>query len=263
MKNDFFLLDIPNFSPLYDAQTEYGYKNKAGKNLMELLRSTSKNHCMYCYALLKSDRINTGNLEHSIEKKLDEEHLKDCVQNIALACSHCNQSLKRVGEEERCVKIMPRIKEFQEGLNCSGKMCKQECAAYKRLKQEYGKVSRIILQPHGIHGINSQLKYCLQYDVKKAEFIPSKRFQYDNDDVDYIEHHINQFRLNDIGFKTNALVEFLEDVINADGKFRKEKQYSNYIVDLFMEKIKEFSQKETLLLCENLYTQYFLSYRSE
>lgn len=45
-------------------------------------------------------------------------------------------------------------------------MCKQECGPYKELKQEYGKVSRIILQPHGVHGINSQLKYCLQYDVK-------------------------------------------------------------------------------------------------
>ena len=62
-----------------------GYKNKAGKNLLELLRNISKNHCMYCYALLKSDRVDTGNLEHSIEKKLDEEHLEECVQNIALA----------------------------------------------------------------------------------------------------------------------------------------------------------------------------------
>lgn len=72
-------------------------KTRRGKNLLELLKNTSKNHCMYCYALLKSDRVETGNLEHSIEKKLDEEHLEECVQNIALACSHCNQSLKRIG----------------------------------------------------------------------------------------------------------------------------------------------------------------------
>lgn len=179
MKNDFFLLDIPDFSPSYEEKIEYGYKNKAGKNLLELLRNISKNHCMYCYALLKSDRVDTGNLEHSIEKKLDEEHLEECVQNIALTCSHCNQSLKRTGEEERCKKILPQIELFREKVNCSGKMCKQECGPYKELKQEYGKVSRIILQPHGVHGINSQLKYCLQYDVKNAEFIPSTRYQYD------------------------------------------------------------------------------------
>ena len=61
--------------------------------------------------------------------------------------------------------------------------------------------------------------------MKNAEFIPSTRYQYDENDIDYIEHHINQFRLNDIGFKTNALVEFLEDVINADGKYREKKKY--------------------------------------
>lgn len=263
MKNDFFLLDIPDFSPSYEAQTEYGYKNKAGKNLLELLKNTSKNHCMYCYALLKSDRVETGNLEHSIEKKLDEEHLEECVQNIALACSHCNQSLKRIGEKERCEKILPQIQFFQENVKCWGAKCKQECAPYKELKQEYGKVSRIILQPHGMYGENSQLKYCLQYDVKNAEFIPSTKYSYDKDDIDYIEHHINQFRLNDIGFKTNALVEFLEDVINADGKYRDGKKYSNYIVDLFMQKIKELSQTEILKLCEDLYMQYFLAFRSE
>ena len=240
MKNDFFLLDIPDFSPSYEEKIEYGYKNKAGKNLLELLRNISKNHCMYCYALLKSDRVDTGNLEHSIEKKLDEEHLEECVQNIALTCSHCNQSLKRTGEEERCKKILPQIELFREKVNCSGKMCKQECGPYKELKQEYGKVSRIILQPHGVHGINSQLKYCLQYDVKNAEFIPSTRYQYDENDIDYIEHHIN-----------------------PDGKYREKKKYSNYIVDLFMEKLKDFSQTDILKLCENLYTQYFLEFRSE
>jgi len=42
VKNDFFLLDIPDFSPSYEEKIEYGYKNKAGKNLLELLRNISK-----------------------------------------------------------------------------------------------------------------------------------------------------------------------------------------------------------------------------
>ena len=56
---------------------------------------------MYCYSLLKNDRVNIGHLEHSIEQKLDEEHLTECTPNIAIACPNCNLSLKRVGEQER------------------------------------------------------------------------------------------------------------------------------------------------------------------
>ena len=49
-----------------------------------------------------------------------------------------------------------------------------------------------------------------------AQFVPSEKYSYTDEDIDYIEHHINQFRLNDAGFKTKALAEFVEDVINAD-----------------------------------------------
>lgn len=73
MTEEKFLVDIPAFRPEYDRNTEYGYKNKPGSNLEQLLRKTSRNHCMYCYALLRVDRVNTGHLEHSIEKKLDEK----------------------------------------------------------------------------------------------------------------------------------------------------------------------------------------------
>ncbi len=52
-----WLLDIPSFLPEYEAGMNYGYKNKPGKNLETLLRKTSNNHCMYCYSLLKNDRV--------------------------------------------------------------------------------------------------------------------------------------------------------------------------------------------------------------
>ena len=94
-----WLLDLPGFLPEYEDGMNYGYKNKPGKNLETLLRETSNNHCMYCYSLLKNDRVNIGHLEHSIEKKLDEEHLTECTPNIAIACPNCNLSLKRVGEQ--------------------------------------------------------------------------------------------------------------------------------------------------------------------
>ena len=94
------LLDIPSFVPEYQQKIEYGYKNKPRENLEKLLRKTSKNHCMYCYSFLQNDRVNIGNLEHSIEKSIDEKHLTDCVPNISIVCPHCNQSLKRTGEKK-------------------------------------------------------------------------------------------------------------------------------------------------------------------
>lgn len=48
-------------------------------------------------------------------------------------------------------------------------------------------------------------------------------------DREFIKHHINQFRLKDSKYRKRALAEFMEDVIEADGKYRKEKEYSNYI----------------------------------
>ena len=257
-----WLLDIPSFSPQYDDEIEYGYKYKPGENLDALLRKTSKNHCMYCYALLKNDRVNIGHLEHSIEKSLDEEHLTDCIPNMAIACPNCNMSLKRVGERKRLEELEEAKKKFSSEVQCDGKNCKVECESYKILKREYCKKSRIILQPLGVKGENSDQEYRIQYDVYNAEFVPSKKYSYTDEDTDYIEHHINQFRLNDAGFKTKALAEFVEDVINADGKYREEREYSNYIVDLFKEKIKELDQEKISKLYEQIHIKNTLLFRS-
>ena len=237
MIDEKWTLDMPDYLPEYETNKEYGYKNKPGENLEKLLRNTSKNHCMYCYALLKNDRVNIGHLEHSIEKSLDEEHLTECVPNIAIACPNCNQSLKRIGEKERMERMANAKKDFTDKVNCIGGQCKSECQEVKKLKAEYCKISQIILQPFGVKGENSNQDYHIQYDIYNAEFIPSQKYKYIDEDIEYIQQHINRFKLNDVGFKTKALREFVEDVINADGKFRKNSQYSNYIVDLFKEKI--------------------------
>lgn len=258
---DIFLLDIPMFSPDYQKGTLYGYSGNARKNLDELLRKASKNHCMYCYALLKSDRVNTGNLEHGIEKDMDKEHLTDCVPNIAIACTHCNQSLKRIGEKNRKEKMHPSLKIFKMNVQCQTESCIVGCDAFAKLKQAYCRESQIILQPFGVKGQNSGLDYRIQYDVEKAEFVPSRKYKYDAKDLAYIEHHIHQFRMNDIGFKTRALLEFLEDVISAEGRYRKEKEYSNYIVDLFVEKMEGYTQEEVYRICSNLYVRYFLMFK--
>lgn len=258
-----FLLDIPEFIPEYQKDVEYGYRGKAGENLEQLLRKTSDNHCMYCYALLKSDRVNTGHMEHSIEKSIDEEYLTECVPNISLACSYCNQSLKRIGEKKRIEAVMPVVKKFEKNLECKRSNCREECGNYNELKKEYCKNAKIILQPMGVKGEQTKCDYRIQYDIYNAEFIPSKNYSYDEEDLAYINHHISQFRLNDKGFKTRELAEFVEDVIEADGKYRKERKYSNYIVDLFMEKIQGMSQKETLGLCEKIHMRNLILFRKK
>lgn len=257
-----WLLDIPSFLPEYEEEMKYGYKNKPGENLEALLRKTSNNHCMYCYSLLKNDRVNIGHLEHSIEKNLDKEHLTECTPNIAIACPNCNLSLKRVGEQKRLEELEEAKKEFVSEVQCDGKQCTIECESYKKLKKEYCKKSRIILQPLGVKGENSNQEYQIQYDVYNAEFVPSQKYFYTDEDIDYIEHHINQFRLNDAGFKTKALADFVEDVIEADGKYRENSEYPNYIVDLFKEKIKGMEQEKVLKLCEQIHIKNITLFRS-
>ena len=256
------LLDIPSFVPEYQEEIEYGYKNKPRENLEKLLRKTSKNHCMYCYCLLRNDRVNIGNLEHSIEKSIDEEHLTDCVPNISIACPYCNQSLKRIGEKKRVEAIIPSVRNFTSNLECKGRKCKGECDNYKELKSKYCKESQIILQPMGVKGEDSGQDYRLQYDVEKAEFIPSKKYNYDEKDIKYINHHINQFKLNDRSFKTKALVCFVEDVVEAEGRYRKNRKYPNYIVDLFKESIQNLNREEVLELCEQISVRNFLLFRN-
>lgn len=256
------LLDIPSFIPEYQKETEYGYKNKAKENLEKLLRQTSKNHCMYCYCWLRNDRVDIGNLEHSIEKRISEKYLTDCVPNISIACPNCNQSLKRTGENERVEAIMPVLKKFLDNLECKGKNCKEECDNYKELKKEYCKIAQIILQPMGVKGEQSRQDYRLQYDVNSAEFIPSKNYNYDKNDIKYMNHHINQFKLNDKDFKTKALMQFVEDVVEAEGKYKKERNYSNYIVELFKGRIQSLSRQEVLELCEQICIRNLILFRN-
>ncbi len=256
-----WLIDIPLFLPDYEDDVEYGYKNKPGENLEALLREKSRNHCMYCYCLLKSDRVNTGHLEHSIEKSLNKEILSECVPNISIACSNCNLSLKRNGERKRLEKLSGVKSEFISKTECVGKKCKSECESYKKLKAEYCKVSQIILQPFGVKG-KKEIDYRIQYDIYNAEFIPSKDFDYSDDDIEYIEHHINQFRLNDVGFKTKALAEFVEEVVNSRGRYVESREHSNYIVDLFIDKIKNMDKEKVLELCQKIYIRNLLLFRN-
>ena len=213
MDESIYVLDMPDFRPEYSQKVLYGYSGKKGEKLKELLLGTSNFHCMYCFASLKGDRTDLGEIEHSIEKTLSY-HLIECVPNMAVTCKNCNQSLKRTGEKQRKDKILPYIDQYEKGLDCKGAQCKE---------------------------------YRMQYDIMKAEFVPSRKYNYDKEDIEILEHHIRQFKLNDSDFRTEALIEFIEDTIEADGRYSKHKnKYSNYIVDLFIEKIAKYTTKDVL-----------------
>ena len=147
-------------------------------------------------------------------------------------------------------------------LRCNSKPCVKECEAYSTLKRKYCNISKIILQPFGVKGEKTKLSYRLQYDIYEAKFKPSERYNYSAEDKEYIKSHVNRFKLNDADFKTKALNNFIEDVINSDGKYRVDSEYSNYIVDLFKEKIGELNQEETLELCLQIYTRNLLLFRN-
>lgn len=256
MEENIFILDMPDFKPVYAQREEYGYHGKKGTKLKNLLLETSDYHCMYCYASLKGDRSALGEIEHSVEKALSD-YLVECVPNMAVACKNCNQSLKRIGEKQRKDNVAPYIKEFEKELDCQGTKCVAICKTYAKLRKQYCKLNKLVLQPFSVQGDISGMEYRLQYDVMKAEFIPSKRYAYDNSDIEIMEYHISQFKLNDIGYKTRALMEFVEDTIEADGKYSKRKnRYSNYIVDLFIENIKTYPPEQVLKICEKIYINY-------
>lgn len=258
MDESIYILDMPDFRPVYSQKVLYGYSGKKGEKLKELLLETSNFHCMYCFASLKGDRTDLGEIEHSIEKTLND-HLIECVPNMAVTCKNCNQSLKRTGEKQRKDKILPYIDQYEKELDCQGAQCKAFCDAYGRLRSRYCRLNKLNLQPFGMRGEFSGLEYRIQYDIMKAEFIPSRKYGYDKEDIEILEHHIRQFKLNDTGFRTEALLEFIEDTIEADGKYSKHKnKYSNYIVDLFVKKIQRYTAKEILKICERIYINYQL-----
>ena len=92
---DYFHLDIPIFVPLYKDNVAYSYTGTGGKELLrEILCKASDGYCMYCYSRIKIDGKIYAHVEHSVEKYLSKD-LENCLSNLGLDCSMCNQSYKR------------------------------------------------------------------------------------------------------------------------------------------------------------------------
>ena len=123
-------------------------------------------------------------------------------------------------------------------------------------KRNQKKGGEIILQPFGIENKITGNKYLIQYDLLNQKFIPSNIYTYSNEEKKFIEKHINRFNLNDPKYRTKEFSKFLEDVTEYKA-IPKKNRYCNLVVDLFLEKMKGFSEEKSIELCEFIYTQIF------
>ena len=114
------------------------------------------------------------------------------------------------------------------------------------------------MQPMGVKGRTSNEQLEIRYNVLHMKFEPnSYRHTYSREEIIFINHHIQRFRLNDPKFRTRQLVDFLKNVIDNGGILQKQ-EYSNLIVQLFAEKLKEKTAKEKVEICSRIYAILFL-----
>ena len=260
--SDFFYLDIPAFNVRYKRWKRYGYlKPDEKENMKQALCEAGKGYCMYCYSRVKVDGKLFANLEHAIEKQ-NSAKLVECIPNIGLSCTVCNQSFKRTGERRR--KVQKRIRdEFEEKSRCGVKRRKQftvPCNALRNLQKAYSDMpeAEIILQPMGMKGKESGNPLNIKYDIIKMEFGPNtNRYTYSEGETAFIHKHIQRFRLNDPKYRTPLLVDYIKSMIDSGGVLQKY-EYNNMIVELFAEKLKGRTAEEKVRICSRIYIMMFL-----
>lgn len=255
------VIDIPNFSVEYEDDVKYGYSSEILKrNLRNVLQKASRGYCMYCYRRIVIDGIGGGHLEHAVEKDHSPK-LEQCVPNIGIACSKCNLSYKK---REQKFRIIPEkeIQAFEKG-SCD-ENCITPCSKYLRIKSIYldNKASHIILQPGGVLGKETKKPLRLQYDVLRSKFQASNRYEYSEQEKEFIEDHIKRFRLNDEREKTRQLVAFLKDTIDNEGYYTK-MEYNHYIVELFVNELQGKSREDIVRVCKYLYIKAVVKFQTE
>ncbi len=261
--DNYLLLDIPPFDIKYKRWKTYGYTCAEEKdNLRDTLNEATGGYCMYCYSRINVDNKWYGNLEHAIEKN-NSYKLRECIPNIGAACMRCNQSLKRVGEKKRIISAKV-IDVFESNSRCSWdkrKQCTVPCAALRNLQKKYSKMkdAEIILQPMGVKGEDSNETFELRYNVFKMEFEPNTSLHsYSEKDIMFINRHIQRFKLNDPKYRTKALIDYVKNVIDGNGKLPKY-EFTNLIVQIFEDKLKDKTEAERINICKKIYPIIFLN----
>lgn len=252
MQEDFFLLDLPIYKPIYKENTVYGYSSdKKKQNTIELLTETSNGYCMYCYNRVVINGNNYAHIEHGIEKK-NTKCLEDCVPNLGLACSKCNQSYKGKGEKER--NLTARQKQKLNACKCESENCKAVCKTFQHCRNYYVKKWRIILQPFGVERVERRKRvlYKIQFNLLTGEYIASEKENYSERDIEFIKQHINFFGLNDVERRNKELAIYCKNVI-AEKSLLKGITVNHLVVELFREKLESIPLEKAIKVCERIY----------
>ncbi len=251
MGEDFFLVDIPVFEPLYDAEEKYGW-SRYKDNLWNVLKDTTGGYCMYCYDKVWINEQRRGQIEHGIERANSKETLSDCVPNLGLACENCNGKFKRRGENKRKLPISS-IKEFIKG-DCKKFDCKSPCEKFETLRAEYIKNGKILIQPFEIK-IEEGHSLRLQFDLLNNKYIPSTKCgNYNQEELDIINGHIKLFGLNGPERPNREVSKYCKNVID-NGSILEGIPYNNLVVDLFRRKLKQLDVKEAVKVCNIIYSR--------
>lgn len=247
---DFFVVDIPIFVPSYEADKKYGW-SKYKDNLWGLLKNTTGGYCMYCYDSIWINGQRRGQIEHGIEKINSVNCLSDCVPNLGLACENCNGSYKRRGEEKRKLSVKS-IKEFEK-VKCRKYDCKEPCDEYKKLRREYIRTGKIMIQPFEVRLKEDGNILRLQYDLLKCKYIPSNSHgEYNEEELKIIGEHIKLFGLNSPERKNFEIGRYCKNVIDNQS-IMKDVIYNNLIVDLFRKKLSSLHIQEAIKICQIIY----------
>lgn len=252
---DLLLIEIPEFRPGYKRDTRYGYTNRKEKEALKtVLEESTGGYCMYCFSRVRVDGKLYAELEHAIEKT-NSEKLIQCVPDIGLACPVCNQTFKRIGERKRRIP-KESVERYEKNSPCSAKIrkqCRVPCRALRGLQEDYSSLpdAEIILQPMGVNGMDTKEPLALRYDVLEMKFGPAKD-TYSDRERRFINAHINRFRLNDPRYRSRQLFDFVESVIDSNGKIPMY-ECNNMITEIFRKKLLGRPKEEVLKICESIY----------
>ena len=220
----FYQIDYPQKNKKY-----YNYNNQ--KEIKDILTKSSNGYCMYCGNSIIINGKNIGQLEHSIEKKQNEveiKYLKHCKYNMSIACSVCNTSFKKSS-----IKSI----DINENHFCKEK-CDEECKEYLINKEEYISKNAIILMPKGIK-INSELG--IEYDLLNLRFDPSEDKGYSEEELNFIQNHINRFMLNSEEYMPIDIFKICIHIIKYND-IPEKGNYSNVIADIFIDYLKDIQE---------------------
>lgn len=255
MDNDFFLLDVPEYIPQYDSNIKYSYSDtQMKKELLRFLCSVSNGYCMYCYNKIKVNGNIYADLEHGMEKNIAKKILADCIPNIGISCSKCNQKYKRYMEKKRVLYMKKRIVGLDE---CKNKICNKPCNEMIKLRKEYISNGKILIHPFENY-LLEQHKLRLQYDLLNARYIPSQKLAYTEEEKKIIEGHINLFQLNRPQRRNREVPQYCKNVIDQ-GCLLIGVKYNNYMVELLQQKLRDLNSLEKAIeVCKIIYFMNFI-----